>query len=171
MGEADGQEAARRGAFAGRVVMDVRMPVMDGVEATALGRRAIRPGILMLTTFDADEHAVEAIRAGPAAPCSRTCHPDFVRAIRIIASGEALIASVTKRLLERRGASKGIASCDRDARSGRLTSHRRSPCTSWRGTSRPASRTSGSSSRERTAVVMAYGFVRLSRGGRDHRCR
>ena len=85
------------------IVMDVRMPVMDGVEAT---RRLTADGgsrILVLTTFDADEHAVEAIRAGASGFLLKDVPPDdFVRAIRIVASGDALIApSVTKRLLGR----------------------------------------------------------------------
>jgi DNA-binding NarL/FixJ family response regulator len=85
------------------IVMDLRMPVMDGLEAT---RRLAAEGvakILVLTTFDADENAVEAIRAGASGFLLKDVPPDdFVRAIRIIASGEALIApSVTKRLLGR----------------------------------------------------------------------
>lgn len=85
------------------IVMDIRMPVMDGVEATR--RLAVDggPRILVLTTFDADEHAVEAIRAGASGFLLKDVPPDdFVRAIRIVASGDALIApSVTKRLLDR----------------------------------------------------------------------
>jgi DNA-binding NarL/FixJ family response regulator len=85
------------------VVMDLRMPVMDGVEAT---RHLVADGharILVLTTFDADEHAVEAIRAGASGFLLKDVPPDdFVRALRIVASGEALIApSVTRRLLDR----------------------------------------------------------------------
>ena len=85
------------------IVMDLRMPVMDGLEAT---RRLAAEGvakILVLTTFDADENAVEAIRAGASGFLLKDVPPDdFVRAIRIVASGEALIApSVTKRLLDR----------------------------------------------------------------------
>ncbi|MGH2417174.1 MAG: response regulator [Candidatus Limnocylindria bacterium] len=87
------------------VVMDIRMPVMDGVEAT---RRIAADGgdgprILVLTTFDADESVVEALRAGASGFLLKDVAPaDFVKAIRIIASGEALIApSVTRRLLDR----------------------------------------------------------------------
>jgi DNA-binding NarL/FixJ family response regulator len=91
------------------VVMDVRMPVMDGVEAT---RRLVGtdgaedtagPRILILTTFDADEHVVEALRAGASGFLLKDVPPDdFVRAIRVVAAGEALIApSVTRRLLDR----------------------------------------------------------------------
>jgi DNA-binding NarL/FixJ family response regulator len=85
------------------VVMDLRMPVLDGVEAT---RRLVADGearILVLTTFDADENAIQAIRAGASGFLLKDVRPDdFVRAIRVVASGEALIApSVTKRLLDR----------------------------------------------------------------------
>ena len=88
------------------VVMDVRMPVMDGVEATrrlAASEPGAGPKVLVLTTFDADEHVVEALRAGASGFLLTDVDPaDFVRAIRIVASGEALIApSVTRRLLER----------------------------------------------------------------------
>lgn len=105
---ADGREAvdvARR-LRPDVIVMDIRMPVMDGVEAT---RRLVEaeadPGarVLVLTTFDADEHVVEAIRAGASGFLLKDVTPaEFVRAIRIIASGDALIApSVTRRLLGR----------------------------------------------------------------------
>jgi DNA-binding NarL/FixJ family response regulator len=102
---ANGQEAV---AAAGEhhpdvIVMDVRMPVMDGVEAT---RRLVAEGgarILVMTTIDEDEHAVEAIRAGASGFLLKDVPPDdFVRAVRIVAAGEALIApSVTRRLLDR----------------------------------------------------------------------
>jgi DNA-binding NarL/FixJ family response regulator len=105
---ANGQEAVEAaGTLAPDViVMDVRMPVMDGVEATrqlAASDAADGPKVLVLTTFDADEHVVEALRAGASGFLLKDVDPvDFVRAIRIVASGEALIApSVTRRLLER----------------------------------------------------------------------
>jgi DNA-binding NarL/FixJ family response regulator len=88
------------------VVMDIRMPVMDGVEATR--RLATRAGdegprILVLTTFDADENVVEALRAGASGFLLKDVHPaEFVQAIRIVAAGEALLApSVTRRLIDR----------------------------------------------------------------------
>ncbi len=108
---ADGREAV---ASAARlrpdvVVMDIRMPVMDGVEATRRLAAAAAPAdggsprVLVLTTFDTDEHVVEALRAGASGFLLKDVTPaDFVAAIRIVASGEALIApSVTRRLLER----------------------------------------------------------------------
>jgi DNA-binding NarL/FixJ family response regulator len=88
------------------IVMDIRMPVMDGIEATQRlvggeGHAAHR--ILVLTTFSADDLVVEAIRAGASGFLLKDVTPtDFVNAIRIVAAGDALIApSVTRRLLER----------------------------------------------------------------------
>ena len=87
------------------VVMDIRMPVMDGVEATRrLARQAgSTTRVLVLTTFDADEYVIEALRAGASGFLLKDVPPpEFARAIRIVAAGEALIApSVTRRLLDR----------------------------------------------------------------------
>jgi DNA-binding NarL/FixJ family response regulator len=88
------------------VVMDIRMPVMDGITAT---RRLVRETpdrptrVLILTTFDADEHVVEALRAGASGFLLKDVTPgDFVAAIRTIAAGDALLApTVTRRLLDR----------------------------------------------------------------------
>jgi DNA-binding NarL/FixJ family response regulator len=87
------------------VVMDLRMPIMDGVEATrrlcAIPDTASR--VLILTTFDADEYVIEALRAGASGFLLKDVTPtDFVHAIRVVAAGEALLApSVTSRLLDR----------------------------------------------------------------------
>jgi DNA-binding NarL/FixJ family response regulator len=84
------------------VVMDVRMPVMDGIEAT---RRiaAKEPGakVLILTTFDLDEYVYEALRAGASGFLLKDRPPEeLVAAVRIVASGDALLApSVTRRLI------------------------------------------------------------------------
>jgi DNA-binding NarL/FixJ family response regulator len=92
------------------VVMDVRMPIMDGIEAT---RRIVAlsgpppPRVLVMTTFDLDEHIIDALRAGASGFLVKNSPPEeLVRAIRIIASGEALLSpSVTQRLLELRARS------------------------------------------------------------------
>lgn len=88
------------------IVMDLRMPEMDGLEATRIlagdgGDAGAR--ILILTTFDADENVVEALRAGASGFLLKDVPPaDFAKAIRIIAAGEALLApAVTRRLLGR----------------------------------------------------------------------
>ena len=82
------------------VVMDVRMPVMDGIEAT---RQITREGprVLILTTFDLDEYVFEALRAG-ASGFALNSRPleELLSGIRTVAGGEALLApSVTRRLI------------------------------------------------------------------------
>jgi DNA-binding NarL/FixJ family response regulator len=85
--------------------MDIRMPVMDGVEATRrlLADPATAPRVLVLTTFDADEYVLEALRAGASGFLLKDVTPeDFSVAIRTVAAGDALLApSVTRRLLDR----------------------------------------------------------------------
>jgi DNA-binding NarL/FixJ family response regulator len=88
------------------IVMDIRMPVLDGIEATRrLVREGATPGtrVLILTTFDADQDVVEALRAGASGFLLKDVSPsDFVAAIRTISDGDALLApGVTRRLLDR----------------------------------------------------------------------
>lgn len=86
------------------VVMDVRMPVMDGVEAARqIVEIAPETRVLVLTTFDADESVLEALRAGASGFLLKDApRAQFIDAIRVVASGEALLApSVTRRLLDR----------------------------------------------------------------------
>jgi DNA-binding NarL/FixJ family response regulator len=85
------------------IVMDVRMPRMDGIEATrAILAAEPRSRILILTTFDLDEYAFGALRLGASGFILKDILPsEFVRAIRSVADGDAVIApSVTRRLLD-----------------------------------------------------------------------
>ncbi|MEU4829198.1 response regulator transcription factor [Streptosporangium sp. NPDC023615] len=86
------------------VLMDVRMPVMDGVEATRLIRSVPDgPRVLILTTFDLDDYAFAALKAGASGFLLKDVPPsDLVSAIRSVHSGDAVVApSTTRRLLER----------------------------------------------------------------------
>ncbi len=86
------------------VLMDLRMPGMDGVQATAAITRSGTPAkVLVLTTFDLDEYVVEALRAGASGFLLKDLPPeDLVDAIRTVAAGDAVIAPrVTRRLLDR----------------------------------------------------------------------
>ena len=129
VGEAsDGVEAV---ALVGRehpdvVLMDIRMPEMDGLEATRriVGAPATASTkVLILTTFDHDEYVFEALRAGASGFLLKDTLPvDLLAAIRVVADGDALLApKVTRRLIEqfatpptpvddRRGASRGSPS-------------------------------------------------------------
>jgi DNA-binding NarL/FixJ family response regulator len=86
------------------VVMDVRMPVMDGVAATRaiVADPDLTARVLILTTFDTDETVVDALRAGASGFLLKDVTPEaFVEAIRTVAAGDALLApSVTRQLLD-----------------------------------------------------------------------
>jgi DNA-binding NarL/FixJ family response regulator len=110
VGEAgDGDQAARI-ALEVRpdvVLMDVRMPVLDGLAATRalLGPERIEghtPRVLMLTTFDLDDYVYAALAAGASGFLLKDSEPeDLLRAVRVVAAGEALLApSITRRLIE-----------------------------------------------------------------------
>jgi DNA-binding NarL/FixJ family response regulator len=86
------------------VLMDIRMPVMDGIEATRLitgAKTASAPRVLILTTFDLDKYVFEALRAGASGFTLKSRPLDeLLSAIRVVAEGEALLApSVTRRLI------------------------------------------------------------------------
>jgi len=86
------------------VVMDVRMPKLDGVAATRLLMSGPEPfKVLVLTTFELDEYIVEALRAGASGFLLKDALPEeLVHAVRVIAAGEAILApAVTRRLLDR----------------------------------------------------------------------
>jgi DNA-binding NarL/FixJ family response regulator len=103
---ADGREAidlARR-LFPHVVLMDVRMPRLDGLEATRLicaDRTLAETRVLVLTTFDLDDYVYAALRAGASGFLLKDAGPDeLLRAIRVIAAGDALLApSITRRLI------------------------------------------------------------------------
>jgi len=106
VGEApDGAEALRalRADPADVVLMDVRMPVMDGVEATRRITQANLPTrVLVLTTFDLDEYAFAALKAGASGFLLKDARPaELLNAIRNVAAGDAVVApSTTRRLLD-----------------------------------------------------------------------
>ena len=86
------------------VLMDVRMPVMDGLEATRLITAAGpgAPKVVILTTFDLDDYVYEALRSGASGFLLKDApRADLVAAVRVAAAGDALLApSVTRRLIE-----------------------------------------------------------------------
>jgi DNA-binding NarL/FixJ family response regulator len=107
VGEAgDGDQAVRLTAQTRPdiVLMDIRMPGTDGIEATRrITREDGAPRVIVLTTFDLDEHVYGALRAGASGFLLKDVRPaELVDAIRVVAGGDALLApSVTRRLLDR----------------------------------------------------------------------
>ncbi|WP_022886440.1 response regulator [Glaciibacter superstes] len=109
VGQAEnGQQAVElvRSTHPDVVLMDVRMPVLNGLEATRAilgsGESARLPRVIMLTTFDIDDYVYEALRAGASGFLLKDALPaDLVAAVRVVAAGEALLApTVTRRLIE-----------------------------------------------------------------------
>lgn len=126
---ANGHEAVERTAALDPdvVVMDVRMPGMDGLEAT---RRIVASGsraaVLVLTTFDLDEYAFGALNAGASGFLLKDARPDeLVHAVRTVAAGDAIVSPrVTRQMIElHRGTFPGPAT--EDARLGTLTDRER----------------------------------------------
>ena len=86
----------------GVVLMDIRMPGMDGLAATEIVRRRDRPPeVIVLTTFDADDHVLRALRAGASGFLLKDTPPaDIVRAFRAVAAGEPILSpAITRRLI------------------------------------------------------------------------
>lgn len=86
------------------VLMDIRMPAMDGLTATeALRAQPKAPEVIILTTFDADEHVLRALRAGAAGFVLKDTPPaEIVNAIRRVAQGQPVLSpAVTRRLIDR----------------------------------------------------------------------
>ncbi|ADB31416.1 two component transcriptional regulator, LuxR family [Kribbella flavida DSM 17836] len=110
------------------VLMDVRMPVVDGIQAT---RRIVETGsaarVLVLTTFDLDEYVFAALRAGASGFLLKDVPPeDLLGGIRAVAAGDAVVAPrVTRRLLDAFAARLPGAAPDPDPRIGQLTDRER----------------------------------------------
>jgi DNA-binding NarL/FixJ family response regulator len=109
VGEAAGGEQAVRMAVERRpdvVLMDIRMPGVDGLTATrqiAADDRLAEVRVIILTTFDLDEYVFEALTVGASGFLVKDTEPvDLINAVRVVAAGEALLSpSVTRRLIER----------------------------------------------------------------------
>lgn len=93
------------------VLMDIRMPELDGIEATRVitADPSVPTRVLILTTFDLDEYVYDALRAGASGFLLKDTPPDdLIGAVRVLAAGEALLApSVTRRLIEEFASSGG----------------------------------------------------------------
>lgn len=86
------------------VLMDIRMPDVDGIDATSrITKKAARPAVLVLTTFGLDENVYSALKAGAAGFLLKTDSPErLVQAVRVVAEGDALLGpETTRRLIER----------------------------------------------------------------------
>ena len=124
LGEADNGRSALQAASLHQpdvLVMDIRMPVMDGIAATReIARSGLSTRVLILTTYDLDHYVYEALKAGAAGFMLKASPPDrLVQAIEVVANGESLLApALTRRLIaeyiERPPPTTGVA----DALSG-----------------------------------------------------
>ncbi|WP_422769051.1 response regulator [Plantactinospora sp. WMMC1484] len=119
---ADGAEAVERTRELGPdvVLMDIRMPNLDGIAATARICAETSTRVLVLTTFDLDEYVYDALRAGASGFLLKDMRrEELVNAVRVVAAGEALLApTVTRRLIA------DVVSRDRPARGSSAASDR-----------------------------------------------
>lgn len=102
---ADGHEAIRQAARLEPdiILMDVRMPGMDGIQATrGIIDRGLRSRVIVLTTFDLDEYVFGALRAGASAFLVKTAtHQELVDAVRVVARGDAIVTPrITRKLID-----------------------------------------------------------------------
>jgi DNA-binding NarL/FixJ family response regulator len=124
---ADGSEAVALARELGPdvVLMDVRMPVEDGIAATRqlMADAAFAGRVLVLTTFDLDDYLVEAFRAGASGFLLKDVLPaDLLHAVRVVSRGEALLApALTRRLLEEHVGRARIPTADREDPFAELT--------------------------------------------------
>jgi DNA-binding NarL/FixJ family response regulator len=111
------------------VLMDVRMPQLDGLEATRriLAEGESSPRIIMLTTFDIDEYVYTALRAGASGFLLKDVTPEqLVASVKLVAAGDALLApSITRRLVERFAAPVSSAAPTASAEVASLTARER----------------------------------------------
>jgi DNA-binding NarL/FixJ family response regulator len=127
----DGEQAIRavRETMPDVVVMDIRMPRMDGLQATraiAADATLSTVRVLVLTTFEIDEYVFDALRAGASGFLLKDAEPEeMLRAIRLVAAGESLLSpSVTRRVVEA-FAAKGAAAAPRTSMLADLTERER----------------------------------------------
>ena len=105
-------------------LMDIRMPVLDGIAATRrLTERGVRTRVLVLTTFDLDEYVFEALRAGASGFLLKDAPAEeLAAAIRVVAAGDSLLApGVTRRVIDAFVRRPSSVSRERDDRLGLLT--------------------------------------------------
>ncbi len=111
------------------VLMDIRMPTMDGLAATALLRATDQPpDVIVLTTFEADDYVLQALRAGASGFLLKDTPPgDIVRALRAVAAGDPILSPTITRRLIGHVTDSGVDTRRRDARQqlDRLTDRER----------------------------------------------